>query len=407
MRQQRGLGLLGELVRRPQRGAREEGEQRAGEPRQVLAPLAQRRHHQLDDVEAEEQVLAEAAGLHLGVEVAVGGGDHPHVGDAGPVLADALEPLLLEEAQQPCLEAGRELADLIEEERAALGGLDPAGLVADRAGEGAAGVAEQLAGQQLLGERGAVDGDERPRAPRREPVEQPRQHPLAGAALAPQQHRHVVARGPAHHVQRGLHRRRRGRQLGLGHRVGEPPLQLGEAALQLAPAAVALDRGLDLRGRERLGEVVLGAAPDRLDRGLEGCVGGDEDQLQARPLLEEPRDQVEPTLLAEAQVEEREVGGNSPELVERALAAAGLGDGAAECLEKRTQRGADVFLVIDDQDPHGHDGFFWSRGHHGAPHSTTETRTTPAASPPAQSAAGWSLAPRPDRRAARPRSLAG
>ena len=57
--------------------------------------------------------------------------------------------------------AGGQLADLVEEQRAALGRLDAPGLVAHRAGERALGVAEQLARQQLLGQRRAVDGDER------------------------------------------------------------------------------------------------------------------------------------------------------------------------------------------------------------------------------------------------------
>ena len=51
----------------------------------------------------------------------------------------------------------RHLADLVEEERAAVGLLEEALLVAQRAGEGAALVAEQLALEQVLGQRAAVD----------------------------------------------------------------------------------------------------------------------------------------------------------------------------------------------------------------------------------------------------------
>ena len=50
-------------------------EEVAEEQRDVLAPLAQGRHADLDDVEAVVEVLAEAARLHLLAEVAVGGGD--------------------------------------------------------------------------------------------------------------------------------------------------------------------------------------------------------------------------------------------------------------------------------------------------------------------------------------------
>ena len=62
--------------------------------------------------------------------------------------------LLLEEAQELRLGGRPELADLVEEERAALGRLDLPRLVPHRAGERPAGVAEELGDQQLLGEGG-------------------------------------------------------------------------------------------------------------------------------------------------------------------------------------------------------------------------------------------------------------
>src|SRR5262249_39801792 len=54
-----------------------------------------------------------------------------------------------------------EVADLVEEQRAAGGQLDPALLGPDGAGERAPLVAEQLALEQVGAEDGAVDGDER------------------------------------------------------------------------------------------------------------------------------------------------------------------------------------------------------------------------------------------------------
>ena len=75
--------------------------------------------------------------------------------------ADALELPLLEHAQELGLERERHLADLVEEQGAAVGHLELAGLARHGAGEGALLVAEELAFEQGLGERGAVDGDER------------------------------------------------------------------------------------------------------------------------------------------------------------------------------------------------------------------------------------------------------
>jgi hypothetical protein len=80
--------------------------------------------------------------------------------------ADALDHPLLQEAQQLDLQRQRDVADLVEEQGAALRQLDLAGRGLDRAGEGAALVAEQLGLEQVLGDGGAVDGDERAAARR-------------------------------------------------------------------------------------------------------------------------------------------------------------------------------------------------------------------------------------------------
>ena len=87
---------------------------------EVVAPLAQRRHRQRDDVEAEVEILAERALAMACLEIAVGGGDHADVDlDAAP-RADALDDLLLQHAQQLGLQRRRQLADLVEKDGAAV-----------------------------------------------------------------------------------------------------------------------------------------------------------------------------------------------------------------------------------------------------------------------------------------------
>src|SRR5690606_19593261 len=81
--------------------------------------------------------------------VVVGGGEQAHVGAPGHRVADPLVHLLLDEAQQLGLQDQREIADLVQQQAAALGVADPAAGTGAGAGEGAAGVAEQLAFQQL------------------------------------------------------------------------------------------------------------------------------------------------------------------------------------------------------------------------------------------------------------------
>src|SRR5690606_23819469 len=85
-----------------------------------------------------------------------------------------------------------------EEERAPLRELHLAGHAAVRAGEGAALVAEELALDELHGERRPVDDDEGPGLPRGVDVDRPREEPLAGAGLAAEEHGRVRLRRERH-----------------------------------------------------------------------------------------------------------------------------------------------------------------------------------------------------------------
>ena len=152
-----------------------------GEERHVLAPVAQRRDPDRDDVEPVVEVLAELAGLHRRLEVAVRRGDHPRVHRDRLVRADAPDRPLLQRAQQARLEPGPDVADLVEEERAARRLLEEAAARGLRAGERAARVAEQLGLEHALGDRAAVHRDERPGGARRRLVERAGDQLLAGA----------------------------------------------------------------------------------------------------------------------------------------------------------------------------------------------------------------------------------
>ena len=112
--------------------------------------LAQRRQHERDDVQPVEEILAERAGPGRRLQVAVRRGNQPEVHPHRPRAADALELPLLQRAQQLRLQRERQLADLVEEERAAVGQLHLALLEADRAGERPLLVAEQLRSREVF-----------------------------------------------------------------------------------------------------------------------------------------------------------------------------------------------------------------------------------------------------------------
>src|SRR5947208_366582 len=76
--------------------------------------------------------------------------------------ADARQLASFQHAQQLGLGARAQLADLVEEQRPTVGLLEAAAPRLRRAGERPALVPEQLRFDELLGDRRAVDGDERP-----------------------------------------------------------------------------------------------------------------------------------------------------------------------------------------------------------------------------------------------------
>ena len=91
-------------------------------------PLAQRRQLELDDLQPVVQILAEARPCSTAfLEIAVRGRYDPDVDlewARGP--ADALEGTLLQHAQNLGLGLGLHVADLVEEDRAAVGRFEAA-----------------------------------------------------------------------------------------------------------------------------------------------------------------------------------------------------------------------------------------------------------------------------------------
>jgi hypothetical protein len=126
----------------------------------VLRPLAQRRQLDRHDVEPVEQVLAELALGDRRLEVAVAGGDDAHVDRLAHAAADALERALLEHAEELGWRAGA--ISLISSSRACpVGELEAAAAHLVGPGERALLVPKSSDSEQVLAQRGAVDGEHR------------------------------------------------------------------------------------------------------------------------------------------------------------------------------------------------------------------------------------------------------
>src|SRR4249919_2494918 len=158
---------LAEPLRRRVELAGGGGEEAFGECGHVVPAIAQRRQLQAHDVEAMQQVRAELAFGDEAFEVLVGGGDDAHVHADQFAAADAEELALRQHAQQARLQRRGHVADFVEEQGAAIGLFEAAHVALLGTGEGARLVAEQLAFEQLGGNRGGVERDERAMRARR------------------------------------------------------------------------------------------------------------------------------------------------------------------------------------------------------------------------------------------------
>ena len=179
--------------RKSQEGAavlrREVAHEPAHEEGDVVATLPQRGQIDVEDVEPVVQVGAEAPRFHMLAQRTVRGRDHSHVHFDGLHAAHARELALLQHPQELHLRGLRNLGDLVQKKRPAIGQLEPAEPTLGGAGKGALLVAKQLAFEQALRECANVDGDERPVAAGAEPRERARDELLAAAALPLDEHR--------------------------------------------------------------------------------------------------------------------------------------------------------------------------------------------------------------------------
>src|SRR4029453_1575892 len=112
------------------------------------------------DVDAVEEILAESPVPHRLLEIDVRGDNEPEVraNRLGP--PDALDLAFLNRAQQLGLQVEPEIADFVEEERAARGELELSELLLQGAGERPALVPEKRALDELVRNRREVHRDE-------------------------------------------------------------------------------------------------------------------------------------------------------------------------------------------------------------------------------------------------------
>ena len=192
-----------------------------GDGQYVTRPLRQRQPAQREDVQTIEEILAKQSGRHRLAQLAVAGGDDPHIQRNRLAAAQPLHLPLLQHPQQLGLQRQVHLGDLIEQQGTTLRLFKLARASLNRAGEGPLLVTEQRRLQHVLRDGGTVDGDEGLLGATGLIVDITSQHLFAGAT------------GAGHH-DGGIRTRHPGRQL-----------------QQLGGLGIAVDRGLALDALSR------------------------------------------------------------------------------------------------------------------------------------------------------------
>jgi hypothetical protein len=216
-------------------------------------------------------------------------------------------------------------------------------------------VAEQLALQQRLVQRGAVHGQERTAGAGGEIVHRPGDDLLAGAGLAGDQHR-AVGSGDGPDLLTDLAHRGRiaDKAVEAADRLGLLAGCLGLEHGVLAHDARVLNRPFDgddeFIALERLGDVVKRPALHRLNGCFDRPESGHEHDGQVVVDGPDLGEELDAGHAGHAQVRDDRVGTPGRDFLERRPAVRGRPNREAGPRERRAHRVTHHFLVIDDQD---------------------------------------------------------
>ena len=162
--------------------------------RNVFAARPQWGQQDRKHIQAVVEVAAKFASLYHVRQIPVRRGHEPNVHVVSPRAAQALKLLFLQHTQQFGLQCRRNIAHLVQEERAFVGQFETANLLRDGSGESALLVAKKLAFQQIQRNGSAIQLYERASAPRADVVNRARDQLLAGAGFSLDQHSGIGGR---------------------------------------------------------------------------------------------------------------------------------------------------------------------------------------------------------------------
>src|SRR5215472_5821616 len=348
MLQHRDLGAASEPLKGFSVGVVVFLEEMLHEQGNILGAIVEARNADFDGVETKEKVLAEAAGQHFGAQVAVGSGNQANIDFFDFGRAHALNFAVLNDAQQLGLHLQRSLADFVEKYGAAAGVFEQAGAGVGGASERAAHVAEELAFEQRIDQRGAIADGEALFGHRAQLMKGARHEFLARAGGAADEHVGEVPGYLAGEIEDIQH----------GRALADDALKLRvEKELFFEAAhlrALREDGGQVVESLlkppevDRLGEEVVGAALDGVDGGLNGIKAGDQNHIDARIKLQCLLQEGEPIHGGHFQVAENHPASAGADLLQGFLRVSGSHNGETGFFEAFCDEIDLVAIIIEN-----------------------------------------------------------
>jgi len=231
--------------------------------------------------------------------------------------------------------------------------LEHAGPAIVGSGERSLFVPEDLALEERLGNRRAVDRDKRKRRPRTQLVNGPRDELLAGPRFSPDQHRRVGRRRLLDDAIDGAD---------VGAVADDPPeaalvAQLPAQILHFAQRPLTLDRLLQedaqTRRIDRLAQIVVCAFFNGLDRGLHRALRREQDEREIGQLVLQCTEELEPAHPRHDKVGDDDRRAKRGDLFHRLLAVRGLIGVEPPGSHQFGQPDARCRVVLDDEDTLG------------------------------------------------------
>src|SRR5258708_2702739 len=130
----------------------------------VLSSLSKRGHLDREYIQPIKQITTKGPSADGGLQVTIGGCNHPYVSANSTSAADTLKLVLLQNTQECNLSLNWKLSDFVEENRASICEFKPTRALLSRAREGALLMAEQLRSDQIAGDCRTVHTNESTRS---------------------------------------------------------------------------------------------------------------------------------------------------------------------------------------------------------------------------------------------------